>query len=131
MSTTPNIHLDLRLGGSTDPGWTNVQASNNQTYGFRYTGGADGAGAIIATVGMGRDTARVQLTAAQHYRIESCRFTNDANNQLTWRGQSGRAGTIIDENTHVETARYSILVKDTGNGDCTVPCDPPVINRLA
>ena len=128
MPNTPNINLDLRIGGSNDPGWHNVLASNNQTYGYSYTGGDDGAGGLVQTVGQGRDTAPIQLTADQRYRIANCNFTDDTQHQLSWNG-SGRAGTIVDANTEVETAEYSILVTDTGNGNCTIPCDPTITNR--
>lgn len=129
MPNTPNIHLDLRLGGSSDPGLHNVVASNNQTtYGYSYTGGDDGAGGLVQSVGQGRDTAPIQLTADQRYQIANCIFTDDTQHQLSWNG-SGRAGTIVDANTQVETAEYSILVTDTGNGNCTITCDPTVINR--
>lgn len=128
MPNTPNINLDLRIGGSSDPGWHNVLASNNQTYGYYYSGGDDGAGGLVQTVGQGRDTAPIQLTADQRYQIANCTFTDDTQHQLSWNGASGRAGTIIDANTQVETAEYSILVTDTGNGNCTIPCDPTVKN---
>ncbi len=129
MPNTPNINLDLRIGGSSDPGWHNVLASNHQTtYGYYYTGGDDGTGGLVQTVGQGRDTAPIRLTADQRYQIANCNFSDDPQHQLSWVG-SGRAGTIIDANTQVETAEYSILVTDTGNGNCTIQCDPTVINR--
>ena len=129
MPNTPNINLDLRIGGSSDPGWHNVMASNNQTYGFCYTGGDDGAGGLVQTVNQGRDTAPIQLTADQRYQISGHTFTNDTQNQLSWSGNGNRAGAIIDANNQVETAEYSIQVTDTGNGSCTIPCDPPVNNK--
>lgn len=103
-------------------------ASNNQTYGYLYTGGDDGAGGLDPTVGQGRDTAPIQLTADQRYQIANCTFEDDSQHQLSWNG-SGRAGTLIDANSQVETAEYTIVVTDTGNGNCTIPCDPPVNNR--
>lgn len=130
MPNTPNINLDLRIGGSSDPGWHNVMASNNQTtYGFCYTGGDDGAGGLVQTVGQGRDTAPIQLVADPRYQISDHTFTNDTQHQLSWSGNGNRAGAIIDANNQVETAAYSILVTDTGNGNCTIPCDPPIKNE--
>ena len=129
MPNTPNINLDIRIGGSSDPGWHNVLASNGQTYGYYYTGGDDGAGGLEQTVGQGRDTAPLQLIADQRYQISGHNFFNDTNNQLSWSGNSGRAATIIDANSHVETAEYNVIVTDTGNGNCTIQCDPPIINR--
>lgn len=128
MPNTPNIYLDVRNFASSDPGWHSVNASNGQTYSYCYTGGDDGQGGLVQTVGQGRDTAPVQLTADQRYQISQCNFTNDPQNQLSWNG-SGRAGAIIDANTQVETAEYSLLVADTGNGNCTIPCDPKIINH--
>jgi len=130
MPNTPNINLDLRIGGSSDPGWHNVMASDNRTtYGYCYTGGDDGAGGLVQNVNQGRDTAPIQLTADQRYQISGHTFTNDTKNQLSWSGNGNRAGVIIDANNQVETAEYSIQVTDTGNGSCTIACDPPIINR--
>ena len=129
MPNTPNINLDVRFAGSSDPGWKNVTASNGQIYGYRYTGGDDGAGGLEQTTGQGRDTAPLQLIADQRYQITDHQFFNDTYNQLSWSGNSGRAGNIIDANSHVETAEYNVTVTDTGNGDCTIVCDPPIINR--
>ena len=129
MPNTPNINLDIRFGGSSDPGWHNVVASNGQTYGYYYTGGDDGAGGLEQIVGQGRDTAPLQLVADQRYQISGHNFFNDPNNQLTWSGNGNRAGTIIDANSAVETAEYNVIVTDTGNGNCTIVCDPPIINR--
>lgn len=130
MPNTPNINLDVRNFASSDPGWHNVNASNGSPYSYSYTGGDDGAGGLVQTVGQGRDVAPIRLTADQRYQIDpvnGCTFANDTEHQLSWNG-SGRAGTIIDANTQVETAEYSILVTDTGNGNCTIQCDPTVRN---
>lgn len=134
MPSTPNINLDIRIGGSSDPGWHNVAASNNQTYGYCYTGGDDGAGGLVQTTGQGRDTAPLQLIADRRYQLSSsnpCVFIDDPNNQLTWNGQSPYAGSIVDANTVIETAKYTINVTDTGNGNCNIPCDPPIKNQPA
>ena len=129
MPNTPNINLDIRLAGSSDPGWHNVTASNGQIYGYCYTGGDDGAGGLEQTVGQGRDTAPLQLIADQRYQISGHNFFNDTNNQLSWSGNGNRAGAIIDANSQVETAEYNVIVTDTGSGNCTIVCDPPIINR--
>ena len=128
MPNTPNIQLDIRLGGSTDPGWVNVPASNGQVYGYLYAGGDDGHGGLVQTAGEGRDTAQVQLTADNRYQISGCSFRDDPFNQLSWNG-SGRAGTLVDANTSVETAKYTVNVADTANGNCNIPCDPLVTNK--
>lgn len=128
MPNTPQINLDIRFGGSSDPGWINIEASNGQTYGYSYTGGDDGVGGLRQIINQGRDTAPLQLNADRRYQISSCVFKDDTNNQLTWNGSSPYAGSIVDANSAVETAKYTINVVDTGNGNCNIPCDPQVIN---
>jgi hypothetical protein len=127
MPNTPNINLDIRNSACSDPGWHNVIA-NNQAYSYCYTGGDDGHGGLVQTVGQGRDTAPLQLIADQRYQISSCDFIGDTQNQLTWNGTSARAGSIVDANTAVETAEYTILVTDTTT-NCVISCDPPVANK--
>lgn len=132
MPATPQINLDIRNSAQTGPGWVNVQASNHQTYSYRYTGGDDGSGGLVQTVGRGRDTAPVQLSADSRYQLigsNACVFADDSNSQLTWNGQSSYAGNIVDANTAVETAKYTLNVTDTGNGNCTIPCDPQIKNE--
>lgn len=132
MPATPQINLDLRNSAQSEPGWINVLASNNQTYSYRYTGGDDGNGGLVQTVGQGRDTAPVRLTADPRYQLSDtnpCVFTDDSKSQLTWNGQSSYAGSIVDANTAVETAKYTLNVKDTGNGNCNIPCDPQIKNE--
>lgn len=129
MPNTPNINLDVRNSASSEPGWHNVQASNNQTYSYGYSGGDDGVGGLVRTLSQGRDTAPIQLTADQRYQINSCNFTNDTQSQLSWSGNGNRAGAIVDSNSQVETAEYSITVTDTGNGNCTIQCDPEIQNK--
>lgn len=127
MPSTPQITLDVRNFPTNAPGWTNVQASNNQTYSYSYTGGDDGAGGLEMTVGQGRDTAPIRIVADARYDITSCSFQNDVANQLTWNGSSTKAGSIVDANTAVENAEYTLLITDT-TANCTIPCDPPVKN---
>jgi hypothetical protein len=133
MPNTPNISLDIRLGGGpVNEGWVNVLASNGSTtYGYKYTGGDDGVGGLVQTAGPGqsRDTAPLQLVADRRYHIDSVPFTNDTNSQLSWSGQSAYAGSIVDQNSAVETAKYSVIVSDTGNGNCMITCDPTVKNQ--
>jgi hypothetical protein len=132
MPSTPQINLDIRLNGSSDPGWTNVKAGNGTTYGYKYSGGDDGAGGLVQTVdqsGNGRDTAPFQLVADNRYQISGVNFLNDTQNQLSWNGNSPRAGSIVDANTQVETAEYTVIVSDTQNGNALIVCDPPVRNQ--
>lgn len=133
MPNTPQINLDIRNSAQNQPGWVNVQASNQQWYSYSYTGGDDGAGGLIQTTGRGRDTAPLQLNADRRYQIASsnpCVFQgDDDNHQLSWNGQSPYAGSIVDANTAVETAKYTLNVADTGNGNCIIPCDPLIKNE--
>lgn len=128
MPNTPNINLDVRNFASGAP-YKNVAASNGQTYSYCYTGGDDGNGGLDQTVGNGRDTALVSLIADQRYEISGHTFLNDPNNQLSWSGNSKRNGNIIDANNAIANAEYCVIVTDTGNGNCTIVCDPPIINR--
>lgn len=133
MPNTPNINLDIRLdGGPTNEGWVNVTASNGTTtYGYKYTGGDDGVGGLVQTAGPGqsRDTAPLQLIANRRYQIAAVSFTGDTQSQLSWNGQSDYAGSIVDQNSAVETAEYRVVVRDTANGNCTINCDPTVKNQ--
>jgi len=132
MPNTPQISLDIRLTGSSDPGWKNVKVANGSTYGYRYTGGDDNAGGLVQTVnpsGNGRDTAPLQLVADNRYQIAGINFLDDPLNQLSWNGSSGRAGSIVDLNTQVETAEYTVIVSDTQAGNVLIVCDPPIRNQ--
>lgn len=126
MPDTPVIRLEVRFGD--EPGWHNVQSSNDQTYSYRYTGGNGGAGDIVATVGQGPVTGAIRLIADRRYEISGCEFTNDLEQQLRFVG-SGNAGRVIDLNSGVLSAKYTILVTDNGNENCTIPCDPMITNR--
>lgn len=132
MPNTPQISLDIRLGGSSDPGWKNVKVTNGSTYGYLYTGGDDGAGGLVQTVnpsGNGRDTAPLQLVADNRYQIAGINFLDDPLNQLSWNGSSGRAGSIVDQNTQIENAEYTVIVSDTQAGNVLIICDPPIRNQ--
>ena len=132
MPNTPQVSLDIRLNGSSDPGWINVKVANGATYGYKYSGGDDGAGGLVQKVdssGNGRDTAPLQLVADNRYQISGVNFLNDPLNQLSWNGSSTRAGAIVDANTQVENAEYTVIVTDTQNGNVLIVCDPPIRNQ--
>lgn len=129
MPSTPQITLDIRLGNAPDSTWHNTTASDGSPYCYQYTGGDDGAGGLVQTVGNGRDTAPLRSVADRRYQIVSCNFLNDPLNQLSWSGNGNYAGSIIDQNSQVETAEYSIEIQDTGNNNVLFPCDPPVTNK--
>lgn len=128
MPSTPNITLDLRQGYTPDAGWTYVTATNGSAYSYIYAGGDDGHGGLQMTAGQGRDTANVRLIADGRYTILGVVFQNDGTSQLSWNGNGNRAGNIIDQNTSVENAEYSVLITDTGNGNTVFVCDPPIKN---
>ncbi len=128
MREPPIITLDIRFGGSSEPGWSNVSASNNQTYGYRYAGGDDGEGGIVAKVGNGKVSGKVRMVADKRYQIRDCTFTDDPARQLDFNG-SGNAGVILDKNTETLDAKYTVNVTDTRNDDCNIPCDPRIINQ--
>lgn len=128
MSNTPNITLDVRNFASSDPGWVTVMASNSQQYSYRYAGGDDSNGGLVQTVGQGRDTAPIRLVADQRYQINGVNFVRDNTHQLSWQGDGNRAGSIVDENTSVEDAKYTVVVVDS-DSNCTIYCDPNIINR--
>jgi hypothetical protein len=132
MPATPQINLDIRNSRQNQQGWVDVQATNNQWYSYRFTGGDDGAGGLVQQVKQGRDTAPVRLTADQRYQLadtDPCVFSGDLEHQLSWSGQSPYTGSIVDANTKVEPAKYTLNVKDTGNGNCIIPCDPQIKNE--
>lgn len=127
MQGTPVITLDVRFGGSSEAGWHNVSASNGQTYGYRYKGGDNGKGGIVARIGKGKVSGTVRLIADKRYQICGCEFTHDPTGQLKFEG-SGIAGVIFDENTEILAAEYAVIVTDADNGDCKIPCDPMIRN---
>lgn len=127
MSESPVITLDVRLGDV--PGWQDATSSNNQAYSYLYAGGDGGKGDIEATVGKGQVVWVVRLVAEPRYRLGGCEFKDAPEGQLEWRGNSPRAGTITDKNTEVLQAKYTIVVTDAENGNCTIPCDPMITNR--
>jgi hypothetical protein len=129
MPATPNITLDLRNFASNDPGWVTVMSSSNQQYSYKYAGGDDNVGGLEQTVGQGRDTAPIRLVSDQRYEINTVNFVRDTNQQLSWQGDGKRAGSIVDANVAVESAKYTVVIVDTGNNGCTVYCDPNIINR--
>lgn len=73
--------------------------------------------------------ARWLLQRLEGYWVPKRLILNDALNQLTWNGNSPRAGCIVDANTQVENAEYTVIVSDTGNDNALIVCDPPVRNQ--
>jgi hypothetical protein len=121
-----NASLDVRNFASNEPGWTNVQAPNGQTYSYAYSGGTDGVGGYETRVGNGVQTINVNVAADPRYDIQGVTFPGDIQNQLTWHG-SARAGVITDVNTQAEQAHYCVTITDT-QANTTFNCDPMISN---
>lgn len=130
----PNPHgvsLDVRNFPSSGDGWINTTASNGATYSYQYTGGdpATNNGTVTCTVGNGNAPINLSLVADSRYQIGTIGFTGDDAAQLTTQGNAPRSRVINDKNTAAINANYKVNVIDTLNGNVTVPCDPPIINK--
>jgi len=127
-ATNSNANLDVRNFPSTgSDGYTDTTASNNAVYSYRYTGGSDQAGGLRAQVGQGTATLNLSLDADPRYTIDAVTF-DDPKSQLSWRGNAPRNGVLTDSNTDEENGHYYVQVRDSV-ANCTVPCDPMVINE--
>lgn len=128
-SGSPRISLDVRNAPSNgSDGYTNTTASNGATYSYRYSGG-EGTGGDLTFKTRGRATINIHLTNGSGYAIDDVSFTDDNNDQLSWKNpNAGKVAVIQNENSAVQTANYKITVRDEG-ADVTVPCDPKIINR--
>jgi hypothetical protein len=123
-----NASLDVRDHPSNGAdGYTDTTASNNAVYSYRYSGGSDGAGGLRAQVGQGAATLNLRLDADPRYTIDDVSF-DDPEDQLSWRGEAPRNGVVTDKATEEERGHYYVQVMDAV-ADCTIPCDPMVINE--
>lgn len=131
MPNPHEISLDVRDFPASGAGWHNTQASNGSTYSYMYTGGdpATNDGTLTFTVGHGNAAVNLKLSADARYTIHNISFSNDTAEQLTTSGNAPRSRVINDKNTAAINASYKVVVTDTGNGNVTVPCDPPIVNR--
>lgn len=133
---SPNaISLDVRNFATTGDGWTNTQASNGQTYSYKYTGGDPDTnnGTLTFTVGHGNAAVNFSLIADSRYTVGSIGFTGDnaSDPQLSTTGSAPRSRVLNDKNTAAINANYKVNVIDTGSGNVTVPCDPQITNKPA
>lgn len=128
MSNSPFIYLDLKLGGGP-AGWTNVQASNGQSYGYRFTGGTDGLGNVEQAIGEQKEISAVSIADPRFQFIGDCiTISNDPNNELSGRVNDVRSITVTNKNDKAESNAYwSVAITDT-QLNCTIPCDPKVTN---
>ena len=128
---SPNVFLEIRKSSQPAP-WVNVK-SDNVKYAYLFTGGDTGHGDIYVSVkkNPGPHSARVDLIGLKRYRISRCFFTGDIFDQLSWEPKKKlrkQLHTIGNKNTEVQNAKYTIIVKDTLNGDYEIYCDPGVRN---
>jgi hypothetical protein len=131
MPDNANISLDVRdFPSNGSDGYTNTAASNGAVYSYKYSGGT-GHGGDVAFTGRGRVTVTVQLQSDPRYWISNVGFTNDTNNQLSWLNSNAhepKTVVIQNVNTVEQTANYKITVTDK-TANCTIPCDPKIINN--
>lgn len=125
MPNDSNANLQVQPGQT--PGWSQVQASNNQWYSYQYTGGSDGAGGLEVTVGQGSTTLHVSLDTDSHRYSVSGVSLNDPSNQLT-ENHSTNNVNIIDKNDAQENGSYAITVADSQANNATIYCDPMIKN---
>ncbi len=125
---SPNAILDISKSSQPAP-WINVKVNNDQ-YAYLFTGGDTGHGDVYVSVSKnpGKHAAKVDLIAPKRYRISGCIFTDDTHNQLGWELR-GKLRTIGNKNTATQNAKYTIMVEDTDNSNCVIPCDPGVRNK--
>jgi hypothetical protein len=128
------VNLDVRNSSSGgNDRWVDVQASNGQTYSYKYTGGSDDAGNVTATVGGGTVTIEISIAATDpRYAITGVPLVDpDAASNNPQLSQSiaagGRSATITDIDTAADNAAYCVTITDT-SANCTIPCDPRITN---
>lgn len=131
INNPTNASLDIRNFASNGNGWTNVQASNGQTYSYKYGGGnqSAGDGSVVYSVGGGHAAVTlVFATADARYQFDSVTFTGDNAGQLTAQGNAPRTRVINDRCSAAIDAQYKVLVIDT-TANATIPCDPMIKNE--
>lgn len=130
--TDKRVDLDVRyVRAEPGDGFTDVGNINGRNYCYKYTGGDDGAGKLSHVVDQGDARITVNLIADPRYRIDSIHFTGDhaAEPQLSKLHGADRAHVFHNKNTKAISAQYKITVIDTGNGNATIACDPPIENK--
>ena len=130
--TDKRVDLDIRyVRAEPGDGFTDAGHINGRDYCYKYTGGDDGAGKLSHVVNHGEATITVHLIADPRYKISDIHFVNDhaTEPQLSKRGRADRSHVFHNKNTREMNAQYKITVIDTGNGNASIPCDPPIINK--
>ena len=127
MPNTRNVNLDVRAWASNDPGWVNVNASNGSPYSYSYSGGDDGRGGATFKKSGGPGNVNVSLVADRRYQIDQVIFSGDGAGDFSYT-PGPRTIVISDTVKDAETVKYSVVIKDT-TVNCTVTCDPQIINK--
>ena len=130
--THKRVDLDIRyVRAEPGDGFIDAGTINGRDYCYKYTGGDDGAGKLIHVVNHGETVITVNLIADPRYRIDGISFINDhaSEPQLSKREANGRAHVFHNRNTREINAQYKVTVRDTGNGDASIPCDPVIVNK--
>ena len=125
------VRLDIRPWQATtnDFGFHDATTSGGTTkYCYRYTGGDDGAGGLTHRTNSGSATTHVILVADQRYHFDAITFTGEHHSQLSPDGGAAYERRINNLNTADMDANYHVTVKDTGNNNVTISCDPPIRN---
>ena len=129
MSNT-NVTLDVRnfSSGGAD-GYTDTRASNDATYSYRYVGGSDGHGNIEEIADGVSGTITVDMQSDPRYRIGGVVFSGDVEQQLSWQAGDVQTRVVItDSDTQTGAGTYCVTVYDT-TANCTIPCDPAIVNK--
>ncbi|MHB8448678.1 MAG: hypothetical protein ACYC9P_12225 [Rudaea sp.] len=130
--TDKRVDLDIRyVRAEPGDGFTDVGNINGRDYCYKYTGGDDGAGKLSHVVNQGEARITVHLIADPRYKIGDMHFTGDhaTEPQLSKLGRADRTHVFHNKNTQPINAQYKVTVIDTGNGNATIPCDPPITNK--
>lgn len=126
-----NVCLDVRNFATNGGGWTNVQASNGQTYSYLYSGGNNGGnGSVVYSVGRGNAAITLVFasTTDSRYQFSAITFTGDNAGQLSTHGNAPRTRVINDQCSATINAQYKVTVLDT-TANVTIPCDPLIRNQ--
>lgn len=130
MPNNATINLDVRNSSSGGAGgYIDTTASNGAVYSYQYSGGS-GNGGSVEFQGRGRVTVVVQLRSDARYTIAEVSFAADTHNQLSWvsNPNAPTTATIQNVNSVVQAAYYNVTVRDS-TANCTVACDPMIINK--
>lgn len=126
-----SVFLDVRNSAGNGGGWTDVQASNGQTYSYKYTGGNNsGDGSVVYSVGGGNAAVTLVFaeTADARYQFDGIAFIGDNADQLAAHGNAPRTRVINDRCSAAIDAQYKVTVRDT-TANATIPCDPMIKNK--